>query len=80
LGLDFNGKEIAFKLMPGRATGNNFVAAVQLVNKEVNKRTGVEAGQRDRLKTEDFIRAQEQLEDILNSLTRQFKKMEADNG
>jgi len=80
LGLDFNGKDIAYKLLPGRATGNNFVAAVQLVHNEVNKRIGVKSGQRDRLKTEDFIRAQEILDDVINALTRQLKKRMVDDG
>ena len=80
LGLSFSGKDIAFKLFPGRATGNNFVAAVQLVHGELNKKIGVKSGQRDRMKTEDFIRAQELLEDVLNSLTRLFKKRMADDG
>jgi DNA repair protein RadD len=80
LDLQFNNKDIAFKLYPGRATGNNFVAAVQLVHGELNKKIGVESGQRDRMKTEDFIRAQELLEDVLNTLTRQLKKRMADDG
>lgn len=80
LGLKFNNKNIAFKLFPGRATGNNFVAAVQLVHGELNKKIGVKSGQRDRMKTEDFIRAQELLEGVLNSLTRQLKKRMADYG
>jgi hypothetical protein len=64
----------------GRATGNNFVAAVQLVHGELNKKIGVKSGQRDRMKTEDFIKAQELLEGVLNSLTRQLKKRMADDG
>ena len=80
LGLQNNNKEIAFKLFPGRATGNNFVAAVQLVHNELNKKMGIESGQRDRMKTEDFIRAQELLEEVLNMLTRQLKKRMADDG
>lgn len=80
--LQFNGRDIAFKLYPGPVTGTNFVAAVQLVNKELKKRlegSGV-SGQRDRMKTEEFTRAQGFLEDILNSLTRLLKKRMADDG
>lgn len=80
--LHFNGRDIAFKLYPGPVTGTNFVAAVQLVNKELKKKLdelGI-SGQRDNMKTEDFIRAQDLLEDILNSLTRRFKKRMADDG
>jgi superfamily II DNA or RNA helicase len=74
LGIDFSGMDLSFKILPGRATGNNFVAAVQLVNKEINKRIGIKSGERDRLITEDFVKAQELLDDVLNTLTRQLKK------
>ncbi|WP_022663846.1 DEAD/DEAH box helicase family protein [Desulfospira joergensenii] len=79
--LQINGRDIAFKLYPG-VTGNNFVAAVQLVNKKLKKRLEVEgvSGKREKMKTENFIRAQELLEDVLNSLTRLFKKRMADDG
>lgn len=79
-GFDFGAREIAFKLAPGRTIGNNFVAAVQLVNHEVDKSHGIKAGQRDRLRTEDFIKGQESLEDILDSLTRQLKKRMSEDG
>jgi superfamily II DNA or RNA helicase len=78
--LTLSGREIALTFAPGKAHGNNFVASVQLVNNEVNKALNIKSGQRGRLKTEDFVRGQECLEDILNSLTRQFKKRMADNG
>jgi len=74
--LQMNGREIAFKLYPGPVTGTNFVAAVQLVNNELKKQLenlGL-SGQRDKMKTEEFTRAQELMEDILNSLTRLLKK------
>jgi hypothetical protein len=80
LGIDFSGMDLSFKLLPGRSTGNNFVAAVQLVNKEINKRIGIKSGQRDRLITEDFVKAQELLDDVLNTLTRQLKKRMAELG
>jgi excisionase family DNA binding protein len=80
LGLDFSGRDIAFKIFPGRTTGNNFVATVQLVHREIDKKLGIKSGQRDRLRTEDFIIAQESLDEVLNSLTRQFKKRTADDG
>ncbi len=75
LGLDFGGFQIAFKLAPG-VTGNNFVAAVQLVNHGINKALGITSGQRGRLKTEDYEKAMGHLEEILNSLTRRFKQKE----
>ena len=82
LDLQFNGRDIAFKLYPGPVTGTNFVAAVQLINKELKKSLEKEgiSGQRDKMKTEEFIRAQELLEDVLNSLTRLLKKRMADDG
>jgi len=79
LDLEFNGRDIAFKIFPGLATGNNFVAAVQLVHSGIDKKLGIKSGQRNRLKTEDFIRAQGMLDEILDSLTRQFKKRMAEN-
>jgi DNA repair protein RadD len=72
LGLDFGGHEMAFKLAPG-VTGNNFVAAVQLVYHSLNKNLGIQAGEWGKLKTEDYERAMGLLEEILNLLTRQFK-------
>jgi len=80
LDLNFNNKDIAFKIYPGQATGNNFVAAVQLVNGELNKRLGVASGQRGKMKTEDFIRSQDLLEDVLNTLTRLLKKRMTEDG
>jgi superfamily II DNA or RNA helicase len=75
--ITMNGREIAFKLAPG-VTGNNFVAAVQVFNHEVHKKLGIKSGQRDRLRTEDYVKGQEYLEDILDSLTRLYKRMESD--
>ena len=49
LGLDFGGHEMAYKLAPG-VTGNNFVAAVQLVNHSLNQALGIQSGQRGKLK------------------------------
>lgn len=80
LNLDFAGREIAFKILPGRITGNNFVAAVQLVNHELDKSVGIKRGQRDRLRTEDFVRAQESLDEVLNTLTRRLSIKENEDG
>lgn len=71
--LGMSGREIAFKLVPGRTTGNNFAAAVQLVNNEVNKKLGIKGGERDRLMYEDFVHAIDGLDDVLNTLTRLLK-------
>lgn len=79
LGLEFNRRDIAFKIFPGQTTGSNFVAAVQLVHSAIDKKLNIKSGQRDRLKTEDFIEAQGMLDTVLDSLTRQFKKRMADH-
>lgn len=72
VGLDFGGREMTYKYFPG-LSGNNFVAAVQLVNKEVDKRLGIKSGQRHKLKIEDFEKGLGFLEDILNQMTRNIK-------
>lgn len=80
LGLDAGGSEISFKLTPGATTGSNYVAAVQLVNHEVNKLLGINSGQRAMLRTEDFVRGQDCLPDVLDHLTRLLKKRMSNNG
>ncbi len=72
LGLSFGGFDIAFKYLAG-VTGNNFVAAVQLVNKELDRSLQIEPGSRGQLKTEQFISASQSIEEILNKLTRRLK-------
>jgi len=77
LKLSFDGKELAYKLAQGSGvTGPNFAAAVQLVNHEVNEKLGIEKGEREKLRTEDYVRGIEALEDILNTLTRRLTKTE----
>lgn len=71
-GLSFAGREMAYKYFQG-FSGNNFVVAVQLINKEVDKRLGIKSGQRHKLKTEDFERGLGLLEDVLNQMTRNIK-------
>ena len=73
LELSFDGRELSLKYAPG-LNGNNFVAAVQMVNKEIDKTLGIKAGQRGRLKTEEFLKGKESLEEILNKLTRILKR------
>lgn len=75
LGLTLPGRELAFKLATGKGiTGNNFAAAVQLINHEVNRSLGVEAGERNKLRTEDYQRAMSSLDEILNALTQRIMK------
>jgi DNA repair protein RadD len=71
LEVKFGGFDIAFKYGLG-VTGNNFVAAVQLVNKELDRALQIEPGSRGQLKTEQFISATQSLEEILNKLTRRL--------
>ncbi len=73
LGLDISGMDISFKLVPGQVAGNNFTAAVQMINRYINKRLNIKPGERSKLTTEEFLRAQRELEDILNVLTRFLK-------
>jgi len=77
LGLGMDGKDLAFKLAAGSVTGPNFAAAVQLVNHEVNRLLGIKAGDKGKLKTEDYVRAQEFLDMVINNLTRRLKKGES---
>jgi len=77
LGIDYGGRDLAFKYAPG-FTGNNFVAAVQMVHHEVDRLLGIQPGKRGTLKTEDFMRDIEALEEVLDSLTRRIKKRMSD--
>lgn len=78
VGLDFGGHEMSFKIFPGKLRGNNFVAAVQLIYHEVNQFLGIKPGQMSSLRSEDYISGIDQLEDILNSLTRNIKRRRSD--
>jgi hypothetical protein len=72
MGLQFGGLELAFKFGIG-VSGSNFVAAVQLVNRELDRALQIEPGSRGQLKTEQFISATQSLEEVLNKLTRRLK-------
>jgi len=50
--------------------GTNFVAAVQLINREVDRLLGIERGRRGTLKTEDFAQALKSLDEVLQTVTR----------
>lgn len=78
LNLKFGGFDIAFKYGIG-VTGNNFVAAVQLVNKELDRGLQIESGARGQLKTEQFVSATQSLGEVLDKLTRRLaaRKKEA---
>ena len=75
-----DGRDLAFKLATGRGlTGNNFAAAVQLVNHEVNRLLKIKTGDRNKLRTKDYQQAIDGLENILNTLTRRIRKGEKEN-
>lgn len=77
LGLDYGARELALKYAPG-VSGSNFVAAVQMVNRELDKALDIQPGKRGTLKTADFARGMEALEGVLDTLTRRIKKRMSD--
>jgi excisionase family DNA binding protein len=72
LGLQFGSGDLCFNYGVG-VTGNNFVAAVQLVNRELDRLLGIEPGSRGRLTTEQFVTATKSLDAVLDKLTRRLK-------
>jgi len=74
LNISIDGRDLQFKIAPGKVTGNNFAATVQLINHEVNKRLGITAGQRSKLRVQDYKKAIDEMDDIVNVLTRRLKK------
>jgi excisionase family DNA binding protein len=74
LGLPIAGNDLRYTYVPGRVTGNNLVAAFQLISHEINKQLGVKKGERGRLRTEDFKKASELMDEVVNTLTRRLKK------
>lgn len=78
LDLQYGGNELAYKYVPG-LTGTNFVAAVQLINREVDKMLGIKAGQRGTLKTDDYVKGQGYLPEILKKWTRNIKGRMSDD-
>lgn len=75
--LQFGGSDLVYRYGLG-VTGNNFVAAVQLVNRELDRILEIKSGSRSQLKTEQFVAATKSLDQVLDKLTRQLKaKQEA---
>ncbi len=72
-GLQPGGNEMRYTYAPGMG-GSNFAVAVQLVNHEINRLLDIKAGERGKLKTEDYKKAMELMEDAVNNLTRRLKK------
>lgn len=67
--------ELPRKLKPGIGAQNNFVAALQMVNEQIDKRFG-NRKKRAEWATEEFGVATIGLGEILNDLTREVKKLQ----
>jgi hypothetical protein len=70
------GVELPYKLKPGIGAKNNFIAAFQMVNENLTKRMGTDK-KRQEWSTEDFTKAMALLTDLLDSLVREVKKLQA---
>ncbi len=74
--LGMEGREIPYKYTSLGVTGrSNFVAAVIMVNHEINKRLGKE---RDQCSVEEFKAILDTLDDILQTLVRRLKKAQSE--
>jgi DNA repair protein RadD len=69
------GVEIPRKLKPGIGAQSNYVAALQMVNEQLDKRIG-QGRKRVAWSNEEFGAATNGLPEILNSLTRELKKLQ----
>jgi DNA repair protein RadD len=74
-GLSHGGVDIPRKLKPGIGAQSNFVAALQMVNEELDKRIG-KGRKRAEWATEEFQSGIQDLSSILDGLTRQMKKLQ----
>jgi DNA repair protein RadD len=75
--LDISGREIPYKYTTLGITGrNNLIAAIIMVNYEINKRLGKE---RDQCSTEDFQGVLDSLDDIVSVLSRRVRKAESEH-
>lgn len=77
LGLGFGGSDLTFKFGLG-VSGGNFAAAVQLVNRELDRSCGIKPGTRSSLRTEQFVAATASLDKVLDILTRRLKAKEGE--
>ncbi len=74
--LTMDGREIPMKYTSLGATGRtNFIAAVMMVNHEINKRLGKE---RNECSVEDFKKVLDSLDDIVNVLVRRVRKAKSE--
>lgn len=74
-GLAQAGVDIPRKLKPGLGAKNNFIGALQMVNEQVDKRFG-NGRKRSEWNVEEFAIGMRGLEEILNDLTREIKKLQ----
>ena len=74
--LGITGTEIPYKYTSLGITGrSNLIAAIMMVNKEINDRLGKDRGQ---CSTEDFKTVLDSLDDIVNVLARKIRKVKND--
>lgn len=78
-GLNREGVELPRKLKPEIGARNNFIAALQMVNEGISKRVGG-GRKRPEWSTAEYAEATEQLPEILNSLTREIKRVQNAQG
>jgi hypothetical protein len=72
VGLETNGKEIAYKYTSlGMSGRNNLITAIMMVNNEINKRLGKP---REECSVEEFKMILDSLDEILQILVRRLKK------
>ena len=67
--------EIPRKLIPGVGADRNFVAALQMVNEQLDKQIG-KGRKRAQWSVDEFAEGIAILEPILNTLTKQLKKLQ----
>lgn len=74
--LDINGREIPFKYTSlGLSGRNNFIAAVTMVHREINKRLGKD---REACSAEDFKEILSSIDEIIQKLQRRLRKAKND--
>lgn len=74
-GFTQGGVEISRKLKPNLGAKNNFVAALQMVNEQIDKRFG-KGRKRGEWAVDEFVAAIQGLSGILDALTREIKKLQ----
>ena len=74
--LEISGTEIPYKYTSLGITGrSNLIAAIMMVNNEINKRLGKE---RNQCSVEDFKKVLDSTDDIIKGLARQIRKVKGE--